>query len=200
MANVRRLPVELLLEIFSQVVFSKSAATLKIWNKSNVFGPSLTLSHVSHHWRTIASSCPRLWSSIFIDVDRPRSRFDAILSTYIKNSADCPLAITIIGPGPSNRRGNHYRPDCLGANGMVILDRILSHSSRIETLQFFRFDLDIGLPDDLQYVFPLLRRFETNMPFWKLDSSLAKSLEAASLLDTASAQFTDEIPPSPTAS
>ncbi|KAF9254715.1 hypothetical protein L218DRAFT_1009184 [Marasmius fiardii PR-910] len=32
------------------------------------------------------------------------------------------------------------------------------------------------------------------MPFWKLDSSLVKLLKAAPLLDTASAQFTDEIP------
>ncbi|KAF9254882.1 hypothetical protein L218DRAFT_400106 [Marasmius fiardii PR-910] len=148
MANVRRLPV-LLLEIFSQVGFSKSAATLKIWSGSKVFSPSLTLSHVSHHWQTILVSCSRLWSSISIDIDRPRSRFDAILSTYIKNSADYPLDITIVGLGPSNRRGNYYRCGCLGANGIAILDRILSQSSRIEALQFLRFDLDIGLPDDL---------------------------------------------------
>ncbi|KAF9257133.1 hypothetical protein L218DRAFT_965601 [Marasmius fiardii PR-910] len=69
MAGIRRLPVELLVKIFSHLS-SASDSTLTIYLDKDeddaevVLAPSLILSQVSHHWREVAVSCPDLWSSI----------------------------------------------------------------------------------------------------------------------------------------
>ncbi|KAF9259430.1 hypothetical protein L218DRAFT_665049 [Marasmius fiardii PR-910] len=109
--GIRRLPVGILLEIFSRVVFSESDALLTITQvctpahgssklvKSAVCSPLLTLTHVSHYWRKMAVSCLRLWSLISVNVACPRSEFGDILSLYIGNSVNHPLDIEIHGSG-----------------------------------------------------------------------------------------------------
>ncbi|KAF9259431.1 hypothetical protein L218DRAFT_665073 [Marasmius fiardii PR-910] len=161
--------------------------------------PLLTLAHVSHYWRKMAVSCPRLWSFISVNVACPRSEFGDILSLYIENSANHPLYINVRGAGRWIGQGDlsKYRERSLGEHGVAILDRILSQSERIRLLKFVLFDLDVGLADTPHRALPLLQRFETNLKIDNMDSWLIKSLKTAPLLNAVSAPFYDRIPPPP---
>ncbi|KAG7085376.1 hypothetical protein E1B28_002939 [Marasmius oreades] len=201
LAAIRRLPVEILADIFSRVC-STQAKTLSIFQLPEepddahyVISPPLTLSHVSYYWRRVAISCPHLWSSIQVDVTQPFSSFDGILSTYLTNSASQPLDITIFDTGESHFAVLDYREEKLGVNGVAILDTLLSQSFRIEDLTFYNFNLDFGLPEIPQCTFPLLRSFHTNTGMAFLDTWFVRALAEAPLLDSVSAVFVDEVLP-----
>ncbi|KAF9259440.1 hypothetical protein L218DRAFT_1079864 [Marasmius fiardii PR-910] len=198
MAGIRRLPVEVLEEIFLFVCSSKDWKTLFIHQavETVIIAPALTLSKVSHHWRNVAFRCPHLWTSIDVDVAQTPAWFEEILRTYLGNSANLPLDIAIKASGDWSGEDD-YRKSYLGDNGVAILDAILSQSFRFETLKFSHFDLDHGLFDTPKYTFPLLRRFETDNELEESNSWLAESLQQAPLLDTVSAVFTHHVFPLP---
>ncbi|KAF9259436.1 hypothetical protein L218DRAFT_665133 [Marasmius fiardii PR-910] len=201
MAGIRRLPVELLVEIFLLVCHCSSTETmLFLSQKKSIdshfdFAPPLTLSQVSCHWRNVAFRCPHLWTSINVNVAQPYGRFEEVLRTYLENSGNLPLNIAIMAPGHWDI--DDYRKNCLGDGGVAILDTILSQSFRFETLKFSDFNLDHGLSDTPKYTFPLLRRFETDSELEESNHWLAESLQEAPLLNTACAIFSRRVFPLP---
>ncbi|KAF9259435.1 hypothetical protein L218DRAFT_665113 [Marasmius fiardii PR-910] len=201
-AGIRRLPVEVLEEIFLLPCSSKNG-TLTIskegLKKTQFTAPPLTLAQVSCHWRNVAFCCPRLWTSIDVSVAQPSSRFEDILHTYFGNSARLPLNVTLRAPDYW-RVEEIYRESYLyylGDDGVALLNIILSQSFRFETLKLSNFNLDHGLSDTPKHTFPLLRRFETDNELEDSNHWLAESLQQAPLLDTASARFPHHVFPLP---
>ncbi|KAF9255021.1 hypothetical protein L218DRAFT_912775 [Marasmius fiardii PR-910] len=220
-APIRRVPVEILVEIFL-TLHSTWKRTLKIFrketddpaeediftekygsqsgNEAYVSSPPLALAQVSHHWRKVAVSCRRLWSSIDVDVGQPPSAFKSLISTYFWNSADHPLEIRIKGPDKRNGTGD-YIAVRLGENGVTILRAMLSQSRRIKTLSFSDFSLHRGLPNSFYtphpYSFPVLQMFESDTELSNPYLWLAKALKEAPLLKSVSAGFGPRVFPLP---
>ncbi|KAG7085374.1 hypothetical protein E1B28_002937 [Marasmius oreades] len=200
LAGIRRLPVEILTEIFS-IFCSMYDHALAIYNLDDedrdkyytvVSDPTLALSQVSHHWRQVAVSCPHLWSSIDVEVRRPVCDYGGILAAYLENSASHPLQIRICD-SRSWITCLDYRRFDLGANGVSIVETILLHSARIQVLTFDGFRIRYGILRHSQYAFPLLREFTATTEFdLPGHSGLLKSLNEAPLLNTFSTKHLDD--------
>ncbi|KAG7085375.1 hypothetical protein E1B28_002938 [Marasmius oreades] len=190
LAGIRHLPIEILAEIFSIScsTYDHALAIYKLEGKGEtvVTAPVLALSQVSHHWRRVAALCPRLWSSISVDVGRFTGSYDGIFTAYLENSASHPLKIRIRNLGSSI--GIHGS----GAKRFALADKILLQSPRIEVL-ILDIDLRCGLPRDSRYAFPLLREFTTTSRLGLPNQSgLTKSLNDAPLLNTITIAFLND--------
>ncbi|KAJ3727531.1 hypothetical protein C8R42DRAFT_340289 [Lentinula raphanica] len=107
---IRRTPPEVLLEVFSYCIpFVDTMHTLKC-RKIDSLNTSLapwTFGQVCKHWRSIVLECPRLWSSLSVNVDwllsanrsmgwqQAECRAIYLLSNYLRRSKDCPLTIAV---------------------------------------------------------------------------------------------------------
>ncbi|KAL0958088.1 hypothetical protein HGRIS_014890 [Hohenbuehelia grisea] len=89
-APIRRLPDDVLREIFQWCCSLKSRQTMRL--KESPW----TLSMVCRRWRFLAVSLPTLWTSISISTQRGRRplHLAAILRTYLERSGVAPLDIT----------------------------------------------------------------------------------------------------------
>ncbi|KAL0575388.1 hypothetical protein V5O48_006581 [Marasmius crinis-equi] len=95
LSAVRKFPAEILEEIFSLVCLSDTY-TFGVFTEDKstmVRKHPVNLSHVCPRWRRVATGCPRLWCSFFLDIVRPRSSFETLVPLYLTNSADRPLTI-----------------------------------------------------------------------------------------------------------
>ncbi|KAJ3755763.1 hypothetical protein EV360DRAFT_49180, partial [Lentinula raphanica] len=108
---IRRTPPEVLLEIFSYCVpfvdtTLASAEKIQENNSLNTKLAPWTFGQVCKHWRFIVLECPRLWSSLSLNVDQflaanlslgRQIEYRAIdlLSNFLRRSKDCPLTIAI---------------------------------------------------------------------------------------------------------
>ncbi|KAJ3778482.1 hypothetical protein FB446DRAFT_475476 [Lentinula raphanica] len=106
---IRRTPPEVLLEIFSYCVpfvDTTSAEKCQEINSLNTKFAPWTFGQVCKHWRFIVLECPRLWSSLSLNVDQflttnfilgRQIEYKAIdlLSNYLRRSKDCPLTIAV---------------------------------------------------------------------------------------------------------
>ncbi|KAK7051603.1 hypothetical protein VNI00_004582 [Paramarasmius palmivorus] len=92
---IRRLPIEILEEIFELVCHDDDGYGLDTTSAAMcskvTFAPTLYLTHVSCHWRRVASASTRLWSSIRIYRHLP---FD-VLRHYLAMSKEYPLNIVL---------------------------------------------------------------------------------------------------------
>ncbi|KAH8834820.1 hypothetical protein DL96DRAFT_1571881 [Flagelloscypha sp. PMI_526] len=115
LAPMRRLPVELLADIMITAQHSRHFCKHK--NNSHVsILPSygfrcltvpleadstpLALSHVSRQWRRVARSCPELWASVSVQIDRDHDqdhlqRGYRLLEIHLENSGKFPLNLTL---------------------------------------------------------------------------------------------------------
>jgi len=93
LAPIRKLPVEILTQIFS-LYHLDSGYGLEIrqgvQKGESVKSPILALSHVCSHWRTVSISRPLLWSSISIDFERLEDdgveRLQSLIGLYLDRS------------------------------------------------------------------------------------------------------------------
>ncbi|KAK7461320.1 hypothetical protein VKT23_008499 [Stygiomarasmius scandens] len=93
LAPIRKLPVEILTQIFS-LCHLDSGYGLEIrqgvQKGETVKSPILALSHVCSHWRTVSISRPLLWSSISIDFERleddDAERLQSLIGLYLDRS------------------------------------------------------------------------------------------------------------------
>ncbi|KAJ6508390.1 hypothetical protein C8R45DRAFT_1208076 [Mycena sanguinolenta] len=92
---MRRIPQDVLLEIFLWCLPTNHNAVI------DCAEAPLLLGRISRHWRQIAYSTPRLWSSIHIpaldySLTPPSilSRLEKIVETWLERSATCPLSIS----------------------------------------------------------------------------------------------------------
>ncbi|KAF5327623.1 hypothetical protein D9619_004634 [Psilocybe cf. subviscida] len=104
LAPVRRLPVEVLQEIFQHCVPEKVEETVV----DTRYAPVL-LTHICRSWRRIATATPVLWSSVHIVLPRPkpdvRGQTQAIhnrtlraVTEWLSRSASLPLHVSILDP------------------------------------------------------------------------------------------------------
>jgi hypothetical protein len=132
LSPVRRLPPELLSEIFMLLPTPSEVLGPTDWDATFILGA------VCSHWRKLALSTPRLWCTIYVNLDRgnPESKADMV-RTWLERSGQCPLSFGL--------EGEH--DDCIIH---PIIDVVIQHSHR---LQFF----DVWLPCTVMTVFAPLR-------------------------------------------
>ncbi|KAK7013022.1 hypothetical protein R3P38DRAFT_3278246 [Favolaschia claudopus] len=86
-APVRRLPPELVCEVFQWVVLDGYTRRVNKWE---VPIAPWTLTHVCRAWREIARGCARLWTTIDVTVreDTPQDSYDAYTGTWSRRYYD----------------------------------------------------------------------------------------------------------------
>ncbi|KAK7054858.1 hypothetical protein VNI00_003321 [Paramarasmius palmivorus] len=132
MAPIRKLPVEVLEEIFAIHCLFESQYSLDVspnTSRPNI-APTLNLAQVSHHWRHIVNSSPRLWSTIRIDVS-VKVDMVSLLGHYLSNSKEYPLDLDFTAL--FSRENSRAKRNSLYA-GMAIAKMLSRHFSRIENL------------------------------------------------------------------
>ncbi|KAK1221520.1 hypothetical protein PQX77_015639 [Marasmius sp. AFHP31] len=122
LAPIRRLPSEVLLEIFAYFCEESDIIEDKI-------PEAQTLSSVCRHWREIVTSTPGLWSSFCIDftyhAESVSASYTKITSLFMTRSKTSPLHISMSFPSDA----------CMVFNMDVTLKLLVNHSHRWESLQ-----------------------------------------------------------------
>ncbi|KAG7086041.1 hypothetical protein E1B28_003562 [Marasmius oreades] len=123
---LHRVPAELWEIIFEIIACSsgnESSLTIRTGWRHRIAIPSLILSHVCSRWRTVATGCPELWSSIDIELYRFGSGVEKLVRTFLDNSATYPLDLQI-----------RVEPACGTKYTRDTWELITSHLSRSERL------------------------------------------------------------------
>jgi hypothetical protein len=91
---IRRLPVELLAEIFRHCIPGRD--TQPFINSFNRKEVPLLLGRVCSYWRSVAYSTPILWASLSITFHTKKLRHDTnLIKAWIARSGECPLTIAV---------------------------------------------------------------------------------------------------------
>ncbi|PFH50383.1 hypothetical protein AMATHDRAFT_61219 [Amanita thiersii Skay4041] len=96
LAPIRRIPREILVEIFTHCVPQ--------WPTSNprVTEIPLLFEHVCKYWKTVVQSTPKLWTQIGVDAGYPHSDPDpSMVQLWLTRSAKCPIDVCIDVESPS---------------------------------------------------------------------------------------------------
>ncbi|KIM84159.1 hypothetical protein PILCRDRAFT_818480 [Piloderma croceum F 1598] len=89
-APIRRLPPEVLSEIFMQCMDEKNLSNLRLNTAPLLVGS------VSSRWRTIALSTPRLWASFSLTIRPKYLKTDVVLAkAWLARADTCPLTICL---------------------------------------------------------------------------------------------------------
>ncbi|KAJ7147895.1 hypothetical protein C8R43DRAFT_524916 [Mycena crocata] len=135
LSPIRRLPAEILGEIFSFAV----DASFHFGDISEVSGPASNhapwlLTRVCRHWAAVALATPALWSMVFLDLDRVGERGAVPMTKLcLQRSGTVPLTVKIF----------YERDDDLESN--LVLDTVIGASERWRSA-----DLNVRLPLLLQ--------------------------------------------------
>ncbi|KAJ4484156.1 hypothetical protein C8J55DRAFT_37355 [Lentinula edodes] len=111
---IRRTPPEVLLEIFSYCVEFVDTDHPRICQNIDSLDTKQapwSLAQVCKYWRFVVLECPRLWSSLSLDLARMEHKDPAkaqeleynaiaLLSHYLRRSKDCPLTIAVHSTRP----------------------------------------------------------------------------------------------------
>ncbi|KAF7359267.1 hypothetical protein MSAN_01269000 [Mycena sanguinolenta] len=135
-APIRRVPPEIMAEIFLQLTATEARATIDSglyesypyddFDVDNLLGQNdkvrpvihtapLIFGEISRHWRAIALSTPRLWNSIFLNCKDDKVRDNiALCDTWLKRSGSLPLSIRFRRPyhstgGPAPRAFHEWQ-------------------------------------------------------------------------------------------
>ncbi|KAF9003665.1 hypothetical protein BDQ17DRAFT_1425161 [Cyathus striatus] len=100
LSPIRKLPAELLQQIFTQSQLN--SRYILVWSKSKPQPFVQIVTQVSSYWRTVAYSCPRLWSNIIMNLDDPLSpakkpMIAPFIEKCISLSNGVPLRISLEG-------------------------------------------------------------------------------------------------------
>ncbi|KAJ7614682.1 hypothetical protein DFH06DRAFT_1063136 [Mycena polygramma] len=97
-APIRKIPTELLAEIFLQVHHSEMQARTRMYGRMSLIRhPVHTLSQVCAHWRRVAHTTPRLWTEhmeAFLE-KTPTAKYIARMEEWLERSAPLPVPITL---------------------------------------------------------------------------------------------------------
>ncbi|KAL0581238.1 hypothetical protein V5O48_000826 [Marasmius crinis-equi] len=100
---VRRLPVEILDEIFTEVCLGTRdddyALSIHPGSTEDILAPTVTLSQVCSRWREITHDLPHLWSTLSINIYRILKDVNPLIQLYSKNARDTPLDIFLQDSG-----------------------------------------------------------------------------------------------------
>ncbi|KAF5329125.1 hypothetical protein D9758_017149 [Tetrapyrgos nigripes] len=119
LAPVRRLPVELISEIFA---FATCPDGLTI-GQGYIDTPTLAFSQTCNVWKNIVYSRPALWSCWDIDLGNSTPRTISLLQQYLDRSGDAPLTFKISATDIDDEDAL----DELHKDGWNMLEIILSH-------------------------------------------------------------------------
>ncbi|KAJ7473012.1 hypothetical protein B0H11DRAFT_1811448 [Mycena galericulata] len=129
-ASARRLPDDVVQEIFEAALPSERNAVM-----SESDAP-LLLCHISHGWRQLAFSTPRLWSSIHIVAPSIRRQYSAVdvpklhrlneaVKAWIGRAGEQPLSVSFVTPSPSDHPHIEWDLDLL-----PLLETLIQCASR----------------------------------------------------------------------
>ncbi|KAK7051631.1 hypothetical protein VNI00_004610 [Paramarasmius palmivorus] len=163
MAPIRRLPVEILQQIFIKVCTS-GYTSLSIDHEDHVSAPALTLSRVSAYWRNVSCGQRALWSSVSLALDKMTKDLRPLLNFYLTNAADHPLKIHIYDPDDSqetlpNATVAEMLADLvedLGEYSFWMIDFLTSHFAKCEELSLDIPPVVLASNTRAQVSFPLL--------------------------------------------
>ncbi|KAL0064146.1 hypothetical protein AAF712_008868 [Marasmius tenuissimus] len=148
LAPIRRLPSEVLLEIFS--CFCEESYIVE-----DMVPEAQKLSSVCRHWREIVTSAPGLWSSFYIDFTCHRysvaESYTKITSLFMSRSKTSPLHISMSFP----------LDEYMVFNVDVTLQLLVNHSHRWESLEVFGVEYFSRYCPGAFHL-PKLRRLELN--------------------------------------
>lgn len=128
-APIKRLPSEILSEIFERCLDARSSAVLFSWTARNKEAP-LLLGRVCRSWRAIAHATPRLWRDIFVNVcdgrysDELRRDALPVLRTWLAHSGSLPLNLVIL-----------CKTERVLPGLMDLFETIAAHAARWQTVQ-----------------------------------------------------------------
>ncbi|KAK7021865.1 hypothetical protein VNI00_017212 [Paramarasmius palmivorus] len=184
LAPVRRLPVEILEKIFLEVP-EKTLQVGGFWNtkskgyRFSVKATSLSLTHVSCHWRNVANGTRSLWSSIEWKRWKKPMRRDLtpLLDIYLRNAADAPLHVFIDVYNRDAMPALRKVQDWKGRHELPFLQTLVGQFSRCEQLSVNCLEptvLQHALQDTEGKTFPKLRKllYKRNGPILGSDGSM----------------------------
>ncbi|KAJ7473008.1 hypothetical protein B0H11DRAFT_2430955 [Mycena galericulata] len=118
-ASARRLPDDVVQEIFEAALPSERNAVM-----SESDAP-LLLCHISHGWRQLAFSTPRLWSSIHIVAQTTLHRLNEAVKAWVGRAGEQPLSISFVTPSSSDHPHIEWDLDLL-----PLLETLIQCASR----------------------------------------------------------------------
>ena len=137
LSSVRRLPPELLAEIFELCL-------PKDYHEKGAHQAVMLPSHVCRHWRSVALSIPKLWSKIVLDVsDRMVESRTALVTAWLSRSGESSLSITLDGINVRpildvillHRDRWQHIDLCIPSETLLCFEQASNHFDRLETLQ-----------------------------------------------------------------
>ncbi|KAK7472440.1 hypothetical protein VKT23_000555 [Stygiomarasmius scandens] len=87
---VRRVPVEILTEIFSLCTYEDNYLRVDL---DKIHAPALVLSQTCSTWRRVATSLPKLWSRLSLNLACDREGISDLVQLHLHHSARFPLEI-----------------------------------------------------------------------------------------------------------
>ncbi|KAF7332767.1 hypothetical protein MKEN_00160300 [Mycena kentingensis (nom. inval.)] len=101
LAPIRRIPAEILAEIFATCVLLEQADPDRDEYASDSRWAPLRLAQVSSEWRSVAFASPQLWTEPVFQAFEP----DRVLQMYLTNSGALPLDVRVYGGKPQRGSG-----------------------------------------------------------------------------------------------
>ncbi|KAJ3729549.1 hypothetical protein C8R42DRAFT_169472 [Lentinula raphanica] len=148
LSGIRKLPPELLADIFLQLVAPDQERyyRLSIYSSYPKADPSqqasaIVLSHVCRKWRSVALSTPQLWSTISVPHRTPlaSSVYDGLVKMCINHSRVSPLYITLSVLSSSNAA--FRSASAKGPRYSAALETLNKFMPEITRWRYFHFDL-----------------------------------------------------------
>uniref|UniRef100_A0A0W0FLN5 F-box domain-containing protein n=1 Tax=Moniliophthora roreri TaxID=221103 RepID=A0A0W0FLN5_MONRR len=175
-----------------------------------VLAPPLILSQVCSHWRKLAHSMPRLWSSISLDIYGLRADIRPFLKMFFNNSAGHPLRVEIINsewqamdyssPQLEPTINTGYDPKKAGLDAFLYLMREMHRCAELCLDVYSDVIAGLQLRDQPYPTFPILRSFMTTTvtAYRKPELQwLWSAVRQAPQLRHAAMAYNNDIPPIP---
>ncbi|KAF5368999.1 hypothetical protein D9758_002843 [Tetrapyrgos nigripes] len=118
---IRRIPIELLTEIFSSL---PNSCGLRV-SFDDIDTPTLNLSHVCSSWRAVTLSTPKYWSNLDINLENGRTAMQKIVDVYLRLSGNSPLQLRLSASSETGDAVYH-----LDSVGYDVLGMLLDASGR----------------------------------------------------------------------
>ncbi|KAI3611730.1 hypothetical protein WG66_007694 [Moniliophthora roreri] len=169
LSAIRKLPVELWTNIFTEVCQSEENA-LSVTHRKIIM-PPVVLSQVCSRWREIIGNLPQLWTSISVDLFDLRWDVRDLITLFVEKSQMHPLKIQIHYCDPF---ASHVYPPEVTETGRMALHTLMAHAERCIEFQCELSGEQFSAlsSSSLVFSFPQLRTFEchSDMPSsWESD-------------------------------
>ncbi|KAJ3875569.1 hypothetical protein F5051DRAFT_58852 [Lentinula edodes] len=151
LSPIRRIPNEILIRIFEFACdtnwFTQKPSLYPQLDDQKSQLPALTVSAVCSRWRSLSTSSPRLWNSLYLEILTPYKnveegkRFQLALELYLERSACAPLYLDID----------------LNIQQYILFDTLVQHAHRWKTLQYRG---DSRLLRNREFILPILEELD----------------------------------------